>query len=222
MASERVRKRYVHALRFQWLTPAYDTIIKTTTREQRFKQALISQAQLGAGHQVLDVGCGTGTLAIWIKQRHPDVSVTGIDGEPAILAIARQKAQKAGVSVVFKQALAYSLPFPDHCFDRVFSSLLLHHMVWEDKVRTAREVFRVLKPGGTWHVADWGAPAHRIMRLLFFSIQLLDGFEQTRDHVTGRLPELFARAGFQEVQVGPSFSTLYGTLTLYQGRRPLA
>ena len=73
--------RYVPALRFRWLTPAYDVVVRATTRERTVKRALIAQANLAAGQRVLDLACGTGTLAIWIKQHCPQASVTGIDGD---------------------------------------------------------------------------------------------------------------------------------------------
>ena len=86
--SRRSDSSYVPALGFHWLTPAYDLVVRATTRERTFKSALIGQANLRPGQQLLDLACGTGTLAIWIKQRQPDVNVTAIDGDTNILAIA--------------------------------------------------------------------------------------------------------------------------------------
>lgn len=63
---------YVPALGFHWLTPLYDLAVRLTTRERRFKTALIKQAAIAPGHRVLELACGTGTLAIWIKQRYPE------------------------------------------------------------------------------------------------------------------------------------------------------
>ena len=87
------------------------------------------------------------------------------------------------------------------------------------EVATAREIHRVLKPGGEVHVADWGRPSNRIMRGLFFAIQLLDGFENPRGHVDGRLEALFKDAGFGGVRATQSFDTVYGTLVLYRAHR---
>jgi ubiquinone/menaquinone biosynthesis C-methylase UbiE len=211
---------YVPALSFNWLTPYYDAVVGATTRERAFKQALIHQANIKAGQQVLDLASGTGTLAIWVKQSQPLATVTGVDGDPAILSIATRKAEKARVAVQFDQALSYGLPYPDAHFDRVLSSLFFHHLTWENKQRTAQELFRVLKPGAELHVADWGYPANVLMRGLFLSIQLLDGFKNTSDNVSGRLIELFEQAGFSEVVQRQTFSTLYGTMTLYSGVKP--
>lgn len=88
------------------------------------------------------------------------------------------------------------------------------------KERTARELFRVLKPGGELHVADWGRPTNALMRGLFFSIQLLDGFGNTRDNVAGKLIALFEQAGFVQVAQRRTFGTIYGTLALYSAVKP--
>ena len=212
--------KYVPALGFHWLTPYYDAVVGTTTRERSFKQALIKQARFAPGQRVLDLASGTGTLAIWIKQHQPHASVTGVDGDPAILSLATHKAQKANVSVQFDRALSYSLPYPAAHFDRVVSSLFFHHLSWENKERTAQELFRILKPGAELHVADWGRADNALMRGLFLFVQLLDGFRNTQDNVSGRLITLFEQAGFVEVTQRETFSTIYGTMALYSAVKP--
>lgn len=214
------KSKYVPALSFYWLTPYYDTVVGTTTRERSFKHALILQAAFKAGHEVLDLASGTGTLAIWVKQNQPLATVTGVDGDPAILSIATRKAQNANVAVQFDHALSYSLPYPAAHFDRVVSSLFFHHLTWESKQRTAQELFRVLKPGAELHVADWGYPTNALMRCLFLSVQLLDGFTNTQDNVSGKLIELFQQAGFSEVAQRQTFSTIFGTMALYSAVKP--
>lgn len=212
--------RYVPALGFHWLTPFYDAVVGATTRERRFKQALITQAEFEPGQRVLDLACGTGTLAIWIKQHEPRADVTGVDADTRVLSMASRKAQKENIPIRLDRAMSHALPYPSANFDRVVSSLFFHHLPWADKERTARELFRVLKPGASLHVADWGRPANILMRGLFFLIQALDGFETTRDNVSGRLVPLFESAGFVEVSERRKFSTLFGTMALYRAVRP--
>lgn len=215
------KSQYVPALGYHWLTPYYDAVVGTTTRERIFKQALIRQACIEPDYQVLDLATGTGTLAIWMKQQQPLANVTGVDGDPAILALAAHKAKKAGVPVRFDRALSYALPYPDARFDRVVSSLFFHHLTWANKVRTAQELFRILKPGAELHVADWGRADNAVMRTLFLFIQILDGFKNTQDNVSGKLIELFNHAGFVQVSQRQTFSTIYGTMALYSAVKPV-
>ena len=214
------KPKYVPALGFHWLTPYYDIVVGATTRERSFKQALIKQACFAPGQQVLDLASGTGTLAIWIKQYQPQAIVTGVDGDPTILSLASRKAQKANVSVQFDRALSYNLPYPAAHFDRVVSSLFFHHLSWENKQRTAQELFRVLKPGAELHVVDWGRADNVLMRGLFLFVQLLDGFKNTQDNVLGKLVTLFEQAGFDNVTQRKTFATIYGTMTLYSAVKP--
>ncbi|MEW6703619.1 MAG: class I SAM-dependent methyltransferase [Pseudomonadota bacterium] len=213
-------ERYVHALRFAWLTPAYDLVVAATTRERRVKTALIDQALVGPAHHVLDLACGTGTLAVWTKQRHPTAELRGLDGDTSVLARAARKARRLGVEVQFDHGLSTRLPYADASFDRVLCSLFFHHLNWSDKQATAREILRVLRPGGELHVADWGPPSGVLARVGFFFVRCLDGFDNTRDNAQGRLPLLFRQAGFDGVAELQTFDTVFGTLVLYRALRP--
>ena len=212
--------RFVPALGFKALTPLYDGVVKATTREGLFKQTLIAQANIQPGQHVLDLACGTGTLAVQMAQFQPLAQITGVDGDPEVLARARKKVECAGVRVRLDHANATALPYGAGQFDRVMTSLFFHHLDWPDKQRAASEILRVLKPGGELHMADWGRPANRLMRWLFFPVQVLDGFANTRSHVAGQLVELFQQAGFQAVVERGRISTMFGTLSLYSAARP--
>ena len=81
--------RYIPALSFKWLTPLYDPLLKWVMREESFKRRLIQQANIHPKMKVLDLGCGTGTLTLMLKRAHPEAEVTGLDGDPQVLDIAR-------------------------------------------------------------------------------------------------------------------------------------
>lgn len=213
-------ERYVPALGFRALTPLYDAVVRLTTRERTFKQALLDQAGLAPGQDVLDLACGTGTLTIWASQRVPGLRLTGLDGDAEVLARARGKAQVAGLDIVFDEGLSTALPYSNGRFDRVLSSLFFHHLDRDGKQRTLAEACRVLKPGGELHVADWGRAANPLMRAAYFAIQLLDGFDNTADNVNGLLPEFMRAAGFADVTETRRFSTMWGTLSLYRAVKP--
>jgi ubiquinone/menaquinone biosynthesis C-methylase UbiE len=209
--------RYIPALDYHWLTPAYDTLIRLAMPERAFKQRLIEQARIRAGQTVLDVGCGTATLAIMAKRAHPQAHVVGLDGDPTILAIAARKVSATALAIPLHYGMAFDLPYPDAAFDRVLSSLVLHHLGTEDKRRTLTECYRVLRPGGELHIADWGKPHSRLMWTCSRIVRLCDGPE-TVDNLRGRLPEFCRQAGFLDVMETRRITTVFGTLSLYRAR----
>jgi ubiquinone/menaquinone biosynthesis C-methylase UbiE len=214
------RTEYIYALGHDWLTLLYDPIVCWTTRESAFKPALIQQAGLSISHRVLDLGCGTGTLTLGIKKKLAEGPVAGLDGDRKILGMARNKASRAGAEVLWNCGLAHELPFADAVFDRVLSSFLFHHLTRENKRKALAEIFRVLRKGGEFHLADWGKPQNLAMRLAFFAIQLLDGFETTRDHVEGSLISYLEETRFEAVRETRRYVTLWGTLVLYRVMKP--
>lgn len=214
------RRRYVPALRIPALTRFYDVLLRTTLREEEFKTALIQQAGIQPGHRILDLGCGTATLTIMMKQLQPDALVVGLDGDEEALEIGRAKAKGAHVAIDFRRGLSFEPPFEPQSFDRVLSSLLLHHLTLDDKRRTLRAARSLLRPAGEVHIADWGEARSRVMRVAFLSIQVLDGFETTRDNVRGRILDLLRDADFQNVEETRRIPTVFGTLSFYRGNVP--
>lgn len=136
----------------------YDLLIWLLTlgREGRFRKRLLAPARLQLGESVLDVGCGTGTLAIAAKRQvGSSGSAFGIDPSPEMIARARSKASKAKSDVAFDIALAEALPFPDARFDVVLSTVMLHHLRRSVREQAVREMKRVLKPGGRLLAVDF-------------------------------------------------------------------
>ena len=188
------RRAYLPAAGYDWTLPFYDPIVKLLGGEKA-RRVLIDQAALQAGHRVLDVGCGTGTMAVLIKRLHPDVEMIGIDPDPKALARARRKAARAGVSIQFDQGFGDELPYPDASFDRVISSFMFHHLLAEEKGKTLRAVRRVLKPGGRFHMLDFerqDSGAHGFFARLFHST------ERMKDNSESRVLNLVTEAGFRD------------------------
>lgn len=209
---------YIPALRFNWLTRFYDPLLRATLKEERFRGLLIGQAGIEPGHRVVDVGCGTGTLALMIKHHQPLADVVGVDGDPNVLNIAKQKFRDANVEVTLHHGRASEAPFHEQSFDRVVSTLVFHHLDEDEKLRTLRQIKTWLRPGGELHIADWGKAQNLLMRVAFLPVQLLDGFKTTSDNVKGKLPAFMRQAGFSQIEETHREMTLFGTLSLYRGK----
>ena len=208
------RKGYIPALHFDWLAPAYDPVVMFLMRERFFKHLLIQRADIRSGHTVLDLACGTATLTILIKRSQPSATVIGIDGDERILAIARKKTQRSGCELRLDKGFATALPYPDERFDRVLTSLAMHHLATEDKRIAMKETLRVLRRTGRLHIADFGPPTGVYARVIAL---LLRRLEPVEDNYRGMLPVMMREAGLVDVAATDRVATVFGTLYLYQG-----
>ena len=151
-----------------------------------------------------------------LHRKFPDAIVTGIDGDENIIRISNQK--NNGLSkVYFEQGMSFNLPFEENSTEIITSSLMLHHLTDDDKVKTLKECLRVLKPKGEMLIADWGKASNPLMRLLFYIVQFLDGFETTTSNTKGMVAEYMKRSGFSNVTVCQKIDTALGTIDIYKG-----
>ncbi len=166
-------------------------------RERSFRERLVAVARLAPGESVLDVGCGTGSLAIAAQQHvGPSGRVQGVDASVEMIARARKKAAKAGVPVAFTHGVVEALPFTDAQFDVVLSTLMVHHLPRDIRAACAREMRRVVKPGGRVLVVDFGpTPGQRK--------GLIAHFHRHGGLDPREISALLTEAGLHTVEVGP-------------------
>lgn len=212
-------RAFIPALGWKALTRLYDPLLAATMPEERFRSRLLERGGHAASSRVLDLGCGTGSLALFAAHRGTPMRWTGIDADRTALGIAAGKAAREGERLALAQARAGALPFRDAVFDRVFSSLVLHHLTGEEKCRALAETFRVTVPGGEIHVADWGPPRGLYARVAFAVVRLLDGRGTTEDNAAGRLPAMMEAAGFQPFRESERIATMFGTLEFLSARK---
>ncbi len=208
--------KFIPALKFQWLTPLYDPLLRWGMREEIFKKRLVEWANISPGQRVLDLGCGTATLTIMLKQEYPEVEVIGLDADRQVIEIGRRKAVRGGVAITLEHGMAFNLPYRNASFDRVLSSLVFHHLSRDNKQRSLDEVYRVLKTGGQVYIADLGKPHTAWGRI--FSI-FSPWLEETSDNFKGLLPIMMQQAGFEHVEEPIRYATLFGTLSFYVGQK---
>ncbi len=168
-------KRYVPALGWHVLTPLYDALARMFAREATLKPALVAQAAIDDVERVLDLGCGTGTLALLVRRRAASARVIGLDRDAGVLAIARRKIARDEEQIPLLLASSTRLPFTEGTFDRVLVSFVFHHLDTGEKERTLAEVGRVLRPGGELHVVDWEAPQNALMALVTVPMTWFEG-----------------------------------------------
>jgi len=211
------KSRFIPALNQKWLTPLYDPTLRYIMGEDGFKKRLIEQANPQAGERILDLGCGTGTLTIMLQRQQPAAQVVGLDGDSRILDIAQKKADRVGIaSIRWDTGLADELPYPDESFDKVITSMMLHHLTLPEKLGAFQEVLRILKPGASFHIADFGKPHDGLMRFVPFYMSHL---ERTVDNFKGRIPELLVKAGFDQVEETGHLQNFFGPLSFYRSLR---
>lgn len=202
-------ERYIPALTFGWLTPLYDPLIKWIMREETLKNELIRIADVKPDSKVLDLGCGTGTLTIMIQRAQPSAAVTGLDGDGRVLEIARRKA--SDFNIEWDRGLASQLPYSDARFDRVVTSLVIHHLDTATKRAAFDEAFRVLRPGGALCVLDFCKPRSLPGRL---PAMVMRHLEQTADNFDGLLPQFITDAGFSSVHERARFNSPFGPVAI--------
>jgi ubiquinone/menaquinone biosynthesis C-methylase UbiE len=174
------------------LLPIYDPFTRLLGVRSMHRR-LADQAGIAPGHQVLEIGTGTGNLALLVKRRHPQADVVGLDPDPLALGRARRKATRGGLDVQWDLGSSGELPYPDGSVDRVLSALMFHHLDEAVKERTLAEVRRVLRPGGRLHLVDFAGHPHGLFARWVGRNKLL------QDNAGDRIPARMREAGLTDV-----------------------
>ena len=215
---DQAERSYIPAFGQRWLLPLYDPFLWLLGADAA-KRPLIEQAQINSGYRALDIGCGTGSMAVMIKQRHPEAEVVGIDPDPAALSICERKAKRAGLAIEFDRGFADHMPYTDASFDRVFSSFMFHHLAADEKSATLGEIRRVLKPGGSLHLLDF-VRAHGAHSGTHDQGDLVHLRGAVAERIEGRMTELMDEAGFVDASEVSRRKIIFGPIAYYRANNP--
>lgn len=210
-------KAFTPAAGYAALTPLYDLSIGVLTREDTWRSALLDQVAVTGTDRILDVGCGTGSLAIRMKRLSPDADIHGIDPDSEILQRAQAKAAKNGVDI----SLHCGFLGPETVselghFSKVVSSLVFHQTPVGEKRNILNTMSEILEPGGKLCVADYGLQRTALTKALFRStIQVIDGYKDTQPNAEGCLPKLMEEVGFITVSEVHVIPTITGSISIY-------
>jgi ubiquinone/menaquinone biosynthesis C-methylase UbiE len=212
--TETESRPYLPGMGRDWLLPLYDPFTRLIGAGSAHAQ-LAGQADLDSAQRVLEIGCGTGNLALLVKRTHPGLEVTGLDPDPRALARAGRKARRSGLALRLDRGFADQLPYPDASFDRVLSSLMFHHLDAGQRVASLREVLRVLRPGGSLHLMDMSGDGHGLHGLIRRG-------NAPHDNLDEIIPAQLREARFSEPAITSHLTKHIGTLTYYRATRPVS
>jgi len=179
----------------------YDLLapIMTLGLERRYHHIVTEQLALHGEEQVLDIGCGTGTLTRDIANALSNKSRSlciGLDAAEEMVKMARLKSSKIP-NIQFDAAIAEELPYPSGKFDAVVSTFFFHHIHFELKKEVLAEVARVLKPGGRFIVIDVDVPTTWFGSLCARSGHWLFQQNEIAENIDGKLREAFVESPFE-------------------------
>lgn len=198
------------------LTDDYDRAIRTWTREHVWRSALLAQVAPRHGETILDVGCGTGSFAILMKQAAPGAHIVGLDPDPHVLRLAAAKADAAGVEIEWRQGFAREAAGSSGGFDKAVSSLVFHQVPRPEKRAGIAAMLAAVHHGGELHIADY-ARQRGLMRVLFrLTVQNLDGIANTQPNADGALEALLAETSTAAARPTRVIQTLTGAISLFR------
>jgi ubiquinone/menaquinone biosynthesis C-methylase UbiE len=215
-SSDPLHSSFVPRATFDLMVPFTEPAIGWFLCDAVMRRGMIEESGLAAGHQVLEIGCGSGALSVMLALHEPNAHVHGLDPRPDGLARAIGKSWEVGHPIKFFRAPLQRLPFPAECFDRVYASFALSRLPRAHKLAALREVRRVLFREGSLHVVDFAPPVTRWERLLARSALRS---ERIRPHLAGELPALIEAAGLLRARETAVVSAPAGRLGRYQAFR---
>nr|WP_314441906.1 class I SAM-dependent methyltransferase [uncultured Sphingomonas sp.] len=215
-------REFTPALGSPLLTGSYDLAIRLLTREAIWRDKLLRQVAPRDGETIADVGCGTGTFALMMKQAAPGARIIGIDPDAAVLKRAAAKAKEVGLDIEWRLGFARDAAELEGQLNKAVSSLVFHQVPLLEKRNGVAAMFASVRPGGEIHIADYAHQRSKIMRSLFrLTVQLLDGRTDTQLNADGALEGILTDRTGAEVLPRSVVQTATGAISLFSVTKSL-
>ncbi len=212
-----MKEKFTPAFDLPFLTNLFDSFISRVIPEKRIKGNLIDLMNIRDEDRILDFGCGTGTLLILGKQKHPKTYFEGIDIDPKILAIAKRKIERQKLDILLTEYDGGELPEKTNSVNKVMTSLMMHHLSTDKKLKAMKEMNRILTQGGKLYIVDFGKQINPIFKLIG---NIAAKFQEEVDaNFKGLIPDLMTTAGFYNVRTLNLYNTKIGTIYTYCGEK---
>jgi ubiquinone/menaquinone biosynthesis C-methylase UbiE len=197
-----------------WFTGAYDPLTARWPAGNKMRATVIDALDPAPGQRLLELGCGSGRLAIEIKRRCPDVAISAVDGNRDILAIARDRAKKAGLEIDFTVGDITRCPL-EGPYDSAYSTLVLHHLTLDAKQQVFRRVRDLVAPSGSLVIADFSRHRGSGQAIVSRLSALGDSLGAKRPHFDGRF-ETALRECFSDVRSLAQIPSVFGTIEVWR------
>ena len=212
---------YKPPLSYKVLTPLYDLVIAALTRERVWRKAFIQEISAQTNDRILDVGSGTGTLALALHQAAPGIRYVGVDPDEDAVRRARNKTAKLKSPIRFEVGyFSAENTYFEETPTKIITSLVLHQVPLEEKRRIIKDAYELLPAGAMFYIADYGRQKSWLMRLLFrLTVQALDGVRDTQPNADGVIPVLLEQSGFHNVRERVRIDTMTGVISVYAAEK---
>jgi len=208
-------------IRFRFAKLLHDAFFIVMVRDRSWQEPLIASLSPEATNRILDFGPGSSSTAVALAVRYPEATFVGAEPDPKAVEKARRRIARHQIAniTVIEAPLHDRLPFQAGSFDKIVCVLTLHDRLPDEKLGIAKEMMRVLRRGGTLHVADYDRPDTPGERGVLEFTRYISGAAAAEPHISGSWTGFLAKAGFSGVRRQSSHSIGIGRISVVKAQK---